>query len=198
MSNWDEYYRVRKDHQHSDLVYYALNILKYNPDIKRVIDLGCGAGNDAKYLIGREWDVYAVDINDSALKLLRESISMDSLERLKTYNVAFEDLDKDLLPDSSLVVAFSSLSFCNPLHFNKLWDVIVSKMLKDAVFVGNFFGVNDEWAVNKEMSFFTYGRIRELFEGFHIQFIREIEHQVPTFTSGNKYGHIHSIIASKL
>lgn len=53
------------------------------------------------------------------------------------------------LEKNNLIVANFSLSFCNKNDFKKLWDKINGSILKEGYFVGNFFGVNDEWKKQK-------------------------------------------------
>ena len=72
-------------------------------------------------------------------------------------------------------------------------------MLKEGYFVGNFFGVNDEWKKTKvEMTFLTKLQVIELFKGFKIIEFKEVEKDDFTGLGNMKHWHIFNVIAKKL
>ena len=65
-------------------------------------------------------------------------------------------------------------------------------------FVGNFFGVNDEWNDNKtNKTFFTKKQVEELFYNFEVIKLKEIERDGTTGTGEMKYWHFFNVIAKK-
>ena len=65
-------------------------------------------------------------------------------------------------------------------------------------FVGNFFGVNDEWNTNEtQKSFFTKEQVEELFNNFEIIDFKEIENDALTGIGKMKHWHFFSVIAKK-
>ena len=73
---------------------------------KDVLDLGCGYGWHAKYMVEKgARSVLAIDISE---KMLERAMEMNNDERLEYRNVAMEDLE---LPDSSFDIVISSLAF---------------------------------------------------------------------------------------
>lgn len=65
-------------------------------------------------------------------------------------------------------------------------------------FVGNLFGINDEWAKTKENAvFLNKEQVLELFENFEIIDFKEIEKQAVTACGTMKHWHIFEIIAKK-
>lgn len=65
-------------------------------------------------------------------------------------------------------------------------------------FVGNFFGVNDEWQQSKdEMTFLNKQQVLELFSKFEIICFKEIEKDGMTGLGKMKHWHIFNVIAKK-
>ena len=79
-----------------------------------------------------------------------------------------------------------------------MWLEIYSNIKTNGYFVGNFFGVNDEWNNNNtNKSFFSKDDVIKLFNNFKILDIKEIEIDKPTATGILKHWHIIEIIAKK-
>ena len=66
---FDEFYRVTKDWQPSDLLVRAVS---YAPQKGEALDLGCGAGRDTRFLLAQGFTVTAVDANEATPAYLRE------------------------------------------------------------------------------------------------------------------------------
>ena len=54
--------------------------IKNNPQIKTAIDLGCGSGNDTKFLAKNNINVTAVDVSDVS-KFLYEDLTEEEKKR---------------------------------------------------------------------------------------------------------------------
>ena len=79
-----------------------------------------------------------------------------------------------------------------------MWDKIKNSILSNGYFVGNFFGINDEWAKNKkDMSFLSKESCLKLFDDFDIIEFKEIEKEGLTGLGKIKYWHIFNVIAKK-
>ena len=73
-----------------------------------------------------------------------------------------------------MIVSNFAISFCNPVFFEGFWKIVSNSINKNGYFLGNFFGINDEWnGIKKGMSFFDITQIKELFEEFEIIEIKE-------------------------
>ena len=123
------------------------------------IDLGCGAGRDTVFLIKNGWKVIAIDKEDTE-KMIRSSLQEEEQNYLEFIKQDFEN--NIILQSCNLLVANSSLSFCNRKNFDDLWKKIVDSISKDGYFVGNFFGINDSWANRPNMVFFYKGRSNKI------------------------------------
>jgi len=79
-----------------------------------------------------------------------------------------------------------------------MWKEICSSIKNNGYFVGNFFGVNDEWNTeNTDKTFLTKEEVIELFNDFEILKIRDIEKNRPTAEGKMKHWHVIEIIAKK-
>ena len=166
--------------------------MKINPGI--CIDLGCGAGRDSKFLIKNGWKVIAIDKEDTE-KMIRSSLQEEEQNYLEFIKQDFEN--NIILQSCNLLVANSSLSFCNRKNFDDLWKKIVDSISKDGYFVGNFFGINDSWANRPNMVFFTKEEVIKLFSSFEIINFKEVAKNGKTALGVEKHWHVFNVIAKK-
>lgn len=167
--------------------------LKIKPG--NAIELGCGAGRDTVYLIKNRWNVTGID-KENVESRIAAKLETEELKQLKFLKQKFEEIE---LEKNNLVVANFSLPFCNKNDFKKLWNKINNSILKDGYFVGNFFGINDEWKSTKEeMTFLTKEQVIELFKDFEIIEFKEVEKDGTTGLGKMKHWHIFNVIAKKI
>ena len=126
--------------------YTAKKFIKLNVKPENAVELGCGAGRDTVYLIRNGWNVLAIDRENVESRIV-EKLSKEELKKLKFSIQKFENIE---LEKNNLVIANFSLPFCNKVNFEDLWNKINNSLLEDGYFVGNFFGVNDEWKKRKK------------------------------------------------
>ena len=158
------------------------------------IELGCGAGRDTINLIRNKWNVLAIDredVKDRIIKRLKQ-------EELKYFNFKKLNFEDVILEKNNLVVANFSIPFCIKSKFNELWDKINSSILPNGYFVGNFFGIRDEWRNTKEnMVFLDRQQVMALFEEFDNISFEETEKDMETGLGRVKHWHIFDVIAKK-
>ena len=156
--------------------------------------MGCGAGRDTIFLIKNNWNVLAIDREDTG-KIISDILNNEELKRFRFESQTFEEIK---LEDNNLVVANFSIPFCRKELFNELWNKIVQSISQDGYFVGNFFGLNDSWAKTKEqMVFLSKEQVLRLFESFDILSFNEIEKDGKTALGKEKHWHVFEIIARK-
>lgn len=191
MNNIEKYYSNTKNAKPNYTVKRFIE-LKIKPG--NAIEIGCGAGRDTVYLIKNGWKVLAID-NEDVESIITNKLSKEELKQFKFVKQKFEDIE---LENNNLVVANFSLPFCNKNNFKKLWNKIDDSILKDGYFVGNFFGINDEWKSTKEeMTFLTKEQVIELFKDFEIIEFKEVEKDGTTVLGKMKHWHIFDVIAKK-
>ena len=191
MKNAFSYYEKKKNSNIPENLRMFMN-MKVEPGI--CIDLGCGAGRDSKFLIKNGWKVIAIDKEDTE-KMIRSSLQEEEQNYLKFIKQDFEN--NIILQSCNLLVANSSLSFCNRKNFDDLWKKIVDSISKDGYFVGNFFGINDSWANRPNMVFFTKEEVIKLFSSFEIINFKEVAKNGKTALGIEKHWHIFNVIAKK-
>lgn len=157
------------------------------------IDLGCGGGRDCTKLLKSGWNVFAVDSCEDALNLILANQWTE--EQLNTYAGNMEDAP---LPPADLINAGVSLPFCAPEKFPILWQNICDALKPGARFSGHFFGRNDAWSGNASMTFQNISEVKQLFQGFEIEWFNEFEGPVPIVPSGVRHGQIFEVVARKL
>lgn len=191
MKNAFSYYEKTKNSNIPENLRMFMN-MKVEPGI--CIDLGCGAGRDSKFLIKNGWKVIAIDKEDTE-KMIRSSLQEEEQNYLKFIKQDFEN--NIILQSCNLLVANSSLSFCNRKNFDYLWKKIVDSISKDGYFVGNFFGINDSWANRPNMAFFTKEEVIKLFSSFKIINFKEVAKNGKTALGVEKHWHVFNVIAKK-
>jgi SAM-dependent methyltransferase len=83
---WTNFYNITKHHPHWELLERAASLFG-QPG--RVLDLGCGAGRDTRFLLAHGWSVTAVDCEAEAVALLAQLPG----EHLRVMQSSFEDFD---------------------------------------------------------------------------------------------------------
>lgn len=166
-----------------------------NEPAGQAVDLGCGAGRDSRALLSKGWKVFAVDSSKDALEILQQSANGWSEEQLSIFEGKMEEAP---LPSADLINAGISLPFCSPEKFPILWSNVCRALKSGGRFSGHFFGKNDDWAVNKKMSFFSSAELKEMFKDFEIEWFQEMEGPVPIVPTGFRHGQIFEVVARKL
>lgn len=192
MGNIEKYYDNTTDAMPN---YTIKKFIKLNVEPGNAVELGCGAGRDTVCLIKNGWNVLAIDRENVESRIVAK-LSEEELKQFKFSKQKFEYIE---LEKNNLVVANFSLPFCNKNNFKELWNKINNSILKDGYFVGNFFGINDEWKSTKEeMTFLTKEQVIELFKDFEIIEFKEVEKDDFTGLGKMKHWHIFNVIAKKL
>lgn len=192
MKDTKKYYEVTKESRPHKLTQKFIN-MKIIPD--KAIDLGCGAGRDTVYLIKNGWKVLAIDKENS-----KEYIDLKlNEEERKSFKFQCQDFENIKLEKVKLIVANFSIPFCSKDKFEDLWNSITQNIIQNGYFVGNFFGLKDSWADNKNKKIFlSKDEVLKLFESsFEIIDFQEIEKDGETALNGVKHWHIYNIIARK-
>ena len=107
------------------------------------VDLGCGAGRDARELLKRGWRVLAVDREPSAIEALRAATPEPDRGRLEAVQ---SDLASFEVPPCDLVVASVSLQFLAEDDYTALMRRVSAALRPGGRFAGLLYGDRDESA----------------------------------------------------
>lgn len=156
------------------------------------LDVGAGAGRDTAYLLDQGWLVTAVDSSPAAAKVLR---GIGPEDRLRVVRSAAEDFE----PASyDLVNAQFSLPFVTPARFSETVSRLQDAVRPGGVMAVTFFGPRDEWnAPGSDMTFTTRSEVEQLFAGWALVELTEIEEDGTTATGGRKHWDVLHVIARK-
>lgn len=193
-ARWAAYYDAHEGRAVSPLLKQAVTHCAESQGRRQAVDLGCGAGQETRFLLDGGWNVLAIDREATAIQRIQDIPRLDSDSQLDTAVAAFEALPA--LPASDLIHAGLSLPFCHPQSFAALWEAILSALKPGGVFVGQLFGDRDGWASNPNLTFHSAGAVDALLVDLNVQHLREVEEEGRSM-QGPKHWHRIDIIASK-
>lgn len=197
MTNWEEYYKIHKQDEIKPNRILEKVITRMN-EIKLVTDIGCGAGTDTIYLLQKGMKVYAIDKEDTSLKVIKQRLKDINKENLlKDLHFIKEKFENSRLPSVDLVNSYNSLSYCDPNYFDSFIIKIKNSINMNGIFVGNFFGVEDSWNGRKNMTFLSKEEVIDLFKDFDIIELSEIKKKGVTSLKKEKFWHFIDVIAIK-
>lgn len=177
---WNEYNEARKNRPPRELLTKAVGAGG------RALDLGAGALNDTRYLLGKGYEVDAVDSNPSILELGKDFKAHLFVSTFDTFNFPTATYD--------LINASYALPFNPPETFDAMFARLIASLKPGGVFVGQFFGPKDSWSANKRMTFHTEEQVKNLFKGFTILHFKESKYEGKTALGQNKFWHVFDII----
>lgn len=132
MKKIDKYYENTKNSLPHESV---VKFIEMENKKGNAIDLGCGAGRDTVFLLKNNWNVIAIDREDTE-NFIKEKLNTEELKRFKFSKQNFENLK---LEKCDLVVSNFSISFCNKNSFNEFWNKIVNSINEGRIFCRKFF-----------------------------------------------------------
>ena len=188
-SVWREYFNNTKDKPVRPLLLKAIPYVKHR---EVAIDLGSGALNDSKFLLGEGFKrVIALD-KEFVAEEIAASLPQDRFEYMISPLETF-----DFPTTFDLVNAQYSLPFINQEHFESVFFKIISALKDNGIFVGQFFGDRDDWTLNNEMTFHSKEQVADLLSGHEIIFFEEKENDRPTAAGNMKHWHVFDFIIRK-
>lgn len=132
MGNIEKFYKNTKNampHENTK------KFIEMKTKIGNAIDLGCGAGRDTIFLIKNNWNVTAVD-RENTKNIIEENLNTEDLNRFKFMCQNFEEIK---LEQTDLVVSNFSMPFCNKEYFENFWNNVVDSIKIGRIFCREFF-----------------------------------------------------------
>jgi tellurite methyltransferase len=152
------------------------------------VDLGCGAGRDARELLRAGWRVLAVDREPAAIDALVAATPSEHRTRLETL---VADLAGFAIPPCDLVNANLCLQFLDARAYAAAWAAIRSALPPGGRVSALVFGDRDEAATDPAMTCPSPRSIRARIRGFDVE--RWTEREEDGETALGEPHHIHLI-----
>lgn len=130
------------------------------------VDLGCGSGAETLEMLRRGWEVHAVDVEDSGLVMLRDSVPPEFQNKLHTYARKFEDFE---FPSCDLVWAGYSFPFCSAADWPVLWTRLLAALRPGGRIAGDIFGEHHAFASESDVLVFVEQDVRHLLSSLVIE-----------------------------
>jgi SAM-dependent methyltransferase len=196
--HWPAYYEVTKERPAWTTVVLAASafgdVVPGGP-VRRAVDLGCGAGRDARELLRRGWHVTAVDREPAAIETLETLTPPEHRSRLRT---EVEDLGAFPIPACDLVNASLSLPFLPPDAYAAAWARMRAALGPGGRFAAMLFGDRDESADDPGMTCRSPDAIRADLAGFRIEHWSEKEEDGTTALGEPHHFHLVEVVAIRL
>jgi tellurite methyltransferase len=190
-SEWTEYYDENEDRSPREMLLEVLD--GFGSGEHWAVDLGCGNGIDTLAMLERDWSVFAIDGEEEAIRRVRKRVPSSLAPRLRTLVSRMEEVE---LPQVDLVWAGFSLFFCDPDQFDQVWQRVRRAIRPQGRFAGELLGNRDTWAPEDDISAFTIGQARALFDGLELERFEEEENDGEA-CSGPKHWHVFHAVARR-
>jgi len=191
MSKIEDYLKITENSLPSLWLSEAIKILNRKG---HALDLGCGAGRDTKYLLEQGFIVTAVDkelqAEEYIKKLPQENLTF-ILSKFEDFNFEKEKYD--------LINGQFSLPFIDLDEFNDVFNKIKYSLKLGGVFVGQLFGINDDWNKSKttRTTFHTKEEAQKLFEDMKLIKFIEKDYDGTIADGTPKHWHSFHVLARK-
>ena len=139
---WEERYTKRavvNRYPHDDVVSFMLRNYKENKKNIKVLDLGCGTGNNLIFLAKEGYEYYGIDYSRSAIDIIPETFDYFSLRLKKNrlHSASFKDLPFE---DNFFDVIIDRQSV-GQNNFNDI-KIIINEVYRVLKNKGKYFGIN--------------------------------------------------------
>jgi hypothetical protein len=187
--DWQEHYTDRKNRPVAPFLVKATSFVQ-NKGI--AVDLGTGDLVDAQFLISQGFSkVIAID-KELPPRGLLEQLSKNNFEFIQS------SFDEFVFPvkEYHLINAHYALPFNSPKTFDKVWSGIEHSLATGGVFVGQFFGIRDQWnKQNTDFTFHTRSEVEHLLNNMEVLEFEEEEIDRKLASGVVKHWHLFHVMA---
>jgi SAM-dependent methyltransferase len=193
---WGRYYAVTTERPAWITVRRAIELFGEDGEgpPRFAVDLGCGAGRDARELLKAGWRVLAIDREPGAITALEAATSPELLARLESQ---VEDLADVEIPACDLVNASLCLPFLAPEAFGRTWQRILDALPIGGRFAAMLFGDHDGSADDPEMTCLSPDEVRARLASFEIEHWTDREEDTTTALGEPHHFHLVEFVARR-
>lgn len=159
------------------------------------VDLGSGAGRDARELLRHGWRVLAVDLEPAAALALVAATPPVDRDRLETVEA---DLATFEIPSCDLANASVSLQFLDEAAYARTFERITAALRAGGRFCGLLYGDRDEAAGEPGMTCPSPAAIRDHLRAFEIESWFEREEDGKMALGDPHHIHLVEVVARRL
>jgi tellurite methyltransferase len=196
---WARYYQVTVDRPAWETVKRAIELFAADdPAAQRVlfaVDLGCGAGRDARELLRAGGRVLAIDREPGAIEVLEAATPPELSPALET---CVADLATVEVPACDLVNASLSLPFLAPELFWPAWQGALTSIRVGGRVSAMLFGDRDGSAADASMTCPPPQKIRESLSSFEIEHWVDFEEDTQTALGEPHHYHRVELVARRV
>ena len=200
--HWARYYEVTVDRPAWPTIPFAIERFAAEPRAagpdpeppRFAVDLGCGAGRDARELLRAGWRVLAVDREPGAIAAV-ESATPPELRPALTGLVA--DLADVEIPACDLVNASLCLPFLTPEPYWTTLARILAALPVGGRFAALLFGDRDGSSTDPSMTCPSPDAIRAALNGFEVEHWSEREEDTQTALGEPHHLHLIEVVARR-
>ena len=197
-THWPDYYAVTVDRPAWPTVSEAIRrfATEDGPGAlgRFAVDLGCGAGRDARELLRNGWRVLAVDSQPAAIEALLAATPEDDREHLQTL---VADLASFEIPACDLVNASVSLQFLDADDYARAFERIATALAPGGRFAGLLYGDRDEAAPEPDVTCPSPDAIRAWLRDFQIESWTEREEDGKMALGDPHHIHLIEVVARR-
>jgi tellurite methyltransferase len=186
MSDWKSYHEATKDRAPRALFKEGLALVSSR---EAALDVGVGSGSSAKALVAEGFKrIDAIDASPTAGTYLPEGVAFTA--------TTFDTFE--FSPDTyDFINAEFALPFNPPDTFEPMFNRLKDSLKEGGIFTGQFFGTEDSWSTNPNMTFHTKEEAERLLSPLEIFKFEEVREKGTTALQGEKFWHVYHIIAKK-
>jgi len=195
---WARYYGVTVDRPAWATVRFAIERFAAEPASgpRFAVDLGCGAGRDARELLRAGWRVQAIDREPVAIERLRAA-TPDELRPALIGTVG--DLATIEVPRCDLVNASLSLPFLAPAGtYWATWQRALAALPVGGRIAALLFGDHDESTTDPSMTCPPPAEIRASLDAFDVEHWSEREEDTTTALGEPHHYHLVEVVGRRL
>ncbi len=191
MLNWDKYFSNQKRKSVSKLLTSAINFCESK---NYALDLGAGTLVESCYLLDIGFkEIVSVDLSPEVEKLATKIDDARFTFKLSS----FKDFEFPI-SKFNLINARYSLPFNGSSTLDTLVSHIIHSLANGGIFVGQFFGPEDSWALTKHnLTFTSKAQILTYFKKLEILYFEEENEIGPTVSGEVKNWHVFHFIVKK-